>query len=125
MPGRGRFTNRNLLQRPEYRAIGSYEVGPLGASPKRSTQLLKITCNLTKAIGSDVIVGIFSDKEADLLNRYTVPDVPSSLESMVEEAKNIYEYRLRMEHSQFFGFSPWPVSPMVGEVLNSAYNNAC
>lgn len=106
MAGRGRFTNRNLLQRPEYRAIGSYEVGPLGASPKRSTQLLKITCNLTKAIGSDVIVGIFSDKEADLLNRYTVPDVPRSLESMVEEAKNIYEYRLGMEHSQFSGFSP-------------------
>ncbi|KIM93802.1 hypothetical protein OIDMADRAFT_35269 [Oidiodendron maius Zn] len=107
----------------EHNSQGSKEHPDAGIS-QAIQAIVQEHLQLNQDIASDAIVNIASSEETSLFDQYAVPGAPRSLESVIEEAKHIYDYRLRMDHPRFFGFIPSPVSPIswVGEVLNSAYN---
>lgn len=49
---------------------------------------------------------------------------PGDIEKILDDAKFIFDHRVRMDHPRFLGFIPSPASDIswLGEVLNTAYN---
>ncbi|OQV10529.1 Pyridoxal-dependent decarboxylase conserved domain-containing protein [Cladophialophora immunda] len=49
---------------------------------------------------------------------------PTPIDTILEDARDVFDHRIRMDHPRFFGFIPSPASDWswLGEVLNSAFN---
>jgi L-2,4-diaminobutyrate decarboxylase len=71
-----------------------------------------------------IIKVVQSDVEAKLQELAKPSAEPAPLESVLSNADEIFDYRVRMDHPRFFGFIPSPASDLswLGDILNTAYN---
>jgi len=77
-----------------------------------------------RQLRDEPIIDVASSDDITRLREFAVPGGSHSVESAIIEAREIYSHRVRMNHPNFFGLIPSPVSPVswLGEALNSAFN---
>ncbi|OJJ30787.1 hypothetical protein ASPWEDRAFT_43646 [Aspergillus wentii DTO 134E9] len=88
-------------------------------------EVARIFKDINLNIEKDDIVKTASDAEAASLKKYGTPGLARSVENVLQEAFEIFNYRMRMNHPRFFGFIPGPASPFswLGETVTSAFNS--
>jgi L-2,4-diaminobutyrate decarboxylase len=87
--------------------------------------LLKHCIDTRQTINEQPIVKVIQPNVEANLEKLARPSLqPVPLESVLCNANEIFDYRVRMDHPRFFGFIPSPASDLswLGDMLNTAYN---
>ncbi len=71
------------------------------------------------------ILKLTDSQTAAVLGEYAKPGAAHSVEQVLEEARKIFDFRIRMNHPRFYSFIPAAVSPYswIGETVSSAFNS--
>ena len=87
-------------------------------------EVARIFRSLNLQPGDDHILKIATAEKVSDLKQYAAPWAAHSVEEVLKEASEIFDYRMRMNHPRSFAFIPSPVSPFswLGETVSSAFN---
>ncbi|KAL6837342.1 PLP-dependent transferase [Trichoderma camerunense] len=71
------------------------------------------------------ILKLTDSQHASLMGEYARPGAAHSVDHVLKEARDIFDYRIRMNHPRFYSFIPAAVSPYswIGETVSSAFNS--
>jgi L-2,4-diaminobutyrate decarboxylase len=87
--------------------------------------LLKHCIDGRQTVAQQPIVKVLQPDVEAKLQKLAKPKAQSvPLDSVLRDADEIFDYRVRMDHPRFFGFIPSPASDLswLGDILNTAYN---
>lgn len=78
----------------------------------------------TNSLSDQPILKLSNVEQTSRLREYAQPGPAHSVDQVMNEAREIFDYRIRMDHPRFYSFIPSPVSPYswVGDVVSSAFN---
>lgn len=78
----------------------------------------------TQNVEDDTIIQISPPEVVSHIKSLAVPGEPRSIETVIDEAFEVFDQRLRVNHPRFMGLIPSPTSPVawLGDVVASAFN---
>ncbi|KIX94354.1 uncharacterized protein Z520_10064 [Fonsecaea multimorphosa CBS 102226] len=88
-------------------------------------KVMKLSVDNRRGISDQPIVKITQPEVAQKFARLARPQHhPIPIDTVLENAREVFDHRIRMDHPRFFGFIPSPASDWswLGEVLNTAFN---
>jgi L-2,4-diaminobutyrate decarboxylase len=87
-------------------------------------EVAQIFRDLNLEPGDDQVLKMATAEKTSDLKKYAAPGAAHSVEEVLKEASEIFDYRMRMNHPRSFAFIPSPVSPFswLGETVTSAFN---
>ena len=87
-------------------------------------QLIPRLLSSTQNVTNDPIIKVAQPSDVARLQSLSAPGEAQSIETVVEEAFDIFDHRMRVNHPRFMGLIPSPTSPVawVGDVVASAFN---
>jgi glutamate/tyrosine decarboxylase-like PLP-dependent enzyme len=87
-------------------------------------QVAEIFRDINLELGNDHVLKMATAEKTSDLKKYAAPGAAHSIEEVLKEASEIFDYRMRMNHPRSFAFIPSPVSPFswLGETVTSAFN---
>lgn len=78
----------------------------------------------TQDVSGDPIIKVAQAADVPRLRGLGTPGEPHSVDAVVDEAFEILDHRMRVNHPRFMGLIPSPTSPVawLGDVVASAFN---
>ena len=88
-------------------------------------KVVKLSLENRQSIADQPIVKVTQPETAQKFSQLAKPECrPIPIDTILENAREVFDHRIRMDHPKFFGFIPSPASDWswLGEILNAAFN---
>lgn len=86
--------------------------------------LLPRLVSTTQNVADDPIIKVAEPTDVPNLREMAIPSGPQDPQVVIEEAFQVFDHRMRVNHPRFMGFIPSPTSSVawLGDVIASAFN---